>query len=192
MKRLVICIELLVGYYFISIDNNHIFTTYSSFDSEEVKFVSLIDIHSNTKYKFNGLNLVPLVPLENPPVNLSIIESKKVETDLELNGFKCDKYHATYDLMFIANAPNSQQFEEEKYLSTIELIDRYIVSNELKSDLIFIGNDYKTYKQYIVESNKINHSTEDKSLVHRISDIYETNKVDSVLLEILSSSKLEP
>lgn len=189
MKRLVICIELLVGCYFISIDNNHIFTTYSSFDSEEVKFVSLVDIHSNTKYKFNGLNLVPLVPLENPPVNLSIIDSKKIETGVELNGFNCEKYNTTYDVMF---STSSQRLKEEKYLCTIDLIDKYIISDELKSDLIFIGNDYKEYKQYILESNKVTHSIEDKILIHRISDVYETNKVDSVLLEILSPSKLRP
>lgn len=192
MKRLVICIELLVGCYIISIDNNHIFTTYSSFDSKDVKFVSLVDIHSNTKYKFNGLNFVPLTPLENPPVNLSIINSEKIETDVELNGFNCEKYHITYDIMFSTSTSNSQRLKEEKYLSTIDLIDKYITSDELKSDLIFIGNDYKEYKQYIFESNKITHSIEDKILIHRISDIYETNEVDSVLLGVLSSSKLEP
>jgi len=184
MKRLIICVELLVGCYTISISNDYIYTTFYLFGNENKIFNhSIIDRRTNAEYIFRDDRLIPWIPPQNPPVSLTVKHTELINDTLEINGFQCQEHHIVLDIHNHASQ-SSTIIKEEQYTADIELINTYLKEDTLKERLSYIGQGYLKRKKYIVESNEITHSLENKILISKITDIYETTQPDTNLAKI--------
>ena len=192
MKGLLIIIEMLVGSYQITIQDNYVVTTSKVQDSEEVTIMSVLDMATSKIYRFDKNRLVITQDL-NPqkhfkaPTKLVSSHSKEcVTSDL---GQNCKRFINTFDAPNILVQGKTGIIEVEQILCEISIIDAYISEDHFKSQLAFIGGQYGTIGKFILESQEITLGSENNVLVHRVLNVTELTNINPRVHEAIEIVK---
>ena len=185
MKALVICIEILIGHYFIIIYSDYIITYRVDDNSLKKLDVNVLDMNSELMYFFdnknNDISNVSDIIYDNSNPNIALIESEKIE-ETDYKNFNCE----VNLLKYIYN-DSIPVVVKEYYTKDIPIINKYIKIDKFKQKLPYIGSSYNNLNIYILKSEEVTHS--EPLLLSKFIYLKEENRLDEDLLEAIKKIK---
>lgn len=185
MLKLVICIEMLIGYYNIIVDEDRILTVYFPDSLESApRLVSTLDGTSNHLYRYENNSLVSSKHLESrkPNANVKTLSFQPKEEIRYIAGLECQKYEKITNIKDYLNGSGNADLVTEVCLADAGIIDKYVPERH-RGRLSFIGSNYPETKQYTLEVMETTH--DEAMLISRVISIDEVRELPPALDSLL-------
>lgn len=188
MNVLIICIELLIGNYFIEINNDYIIT-YSNLDDEtEYRLESIIDKSKKLAYysveKQDSFRVYKVDNMDALIIkDFRLLDSNQNSSYLDLD---CAKY------TIIGKNEHNWGFPEAKfeiYCRSVEILDKYLPDQSLRNILPFLGRFYKAFGKYPIGFYEISSGEDNKILIHKVKSVEEQESFSPICQSYIENFK---